>query len=378
MAGQTPKSRAALDQMYKFIAQHNGGFDPRQVFNIAPNYAQRIEEKVMQSNAFLKQINSTPVDSLTGQVLGFDVPDTITSRTTERQTDGSFRRPSDPTKLVDRSFACKEIEQDPMIPWKKIDQWAGVINDFYPRFRRSVDFAKARDMLLIMWYGQGAVANTDKNENPLLQDVQRGFVQYLISNAPSQVSGIILDAAEPSGYRVEEIRIGPGAGANGFENLDQAVNYLKSMKIDRLFRKMESQRVLVGEQLLIRDRAQMLGVAGNVATERVATQILARTASIGEVERANSDELPDHLIFVSPMDNLSHYWLPSSMRAKYDEVSHEKKGVVSYYYKECDNVVEAVEAAACFHPDAIRVPGPVVDAVQTWIPATETWKKVIS
>lgn len=379
MAGQTLKAREALDRMYEFIMQHNGGFDPRQVFNIDPEYAQKIETKLMQDNGFLSQINSMAVDQIKGDVLAFGVPDTITARTNTTQTDGTMRRPTDPSGLVKRSYECNEIEQDSILTWKKIDRWGHLV-DFYARFRASVRFAQQRDMLLMMWHGQGVAANTNSTTYPLLQDVMRGFPQYMIDNYPENVLGIVVDAAEPGGYSIDPVHIGPGAGANGFENIDIAVNYLRSMHIDRLFRKRSSMRVLIGEQLLIKDKQQIMGVPNTMPTERVAASILARTEAVGETIRADSDELPDHLIMVSELDNFSHYWLEDSIRTQYDEQSHGKKGVVNHYYKECDNVMEIAEACALIHPDAVRVPGGY-DAngqATSWVAATDVWKKVVA
>lgn len=367
---QTTKGRIAMDNMYEFIMQHNGGFDPTKVFNIEPEYAQKIETKLMQDNAFLSQINTMMVDQLMGDVLAFGVPDTITGRTNTLQGDGSLRRPTDPTALQQRSYHCREIEQDAILTWKKIDRWGHLV-DFYSRFKASVRFAQQRDMLLMMWNGQGHSATTNKADHPLLQDVMRSFPQYMIEEYPENVVGVNVDPAAPGGYTVDEIRIGPGAGDNGFENIDIAVNYLRSMHIHRLFRKRGSMRALIGDQLLIKDKQQMMGVPNTKLTERVAAQILAKTDAVGETTRAESDELPDHMIMVSELNNFSHYWLEDSVRAQYDEQSHGKKGVVNYYYKECDNVMETAEAAALFHPDSIHVPSGYDENGQAtgWMPA---------
>lgn len=369
----TTTAREALDAMYEFMAAELGQ-DPRNMVNIDPEKAQTIETKLMQDNAFLSQINNQPVDAVAGEVLAFGVPNTITKRTNTAQGDGSLRRPADPTSLVARQYYCRELEQDALMTWKKIDRWAHVA-DFYAKFRESVRFARQRDMLMIMWNGQKATLNTDPLTYPLLQDMGRGFIQYMIDEYPDNVLGIKPSNSEPLGYSIEPIRIGPGAGDNGFENIDLAVNFLKETSIHRLFRRRKSQRVLIGDDLLIKDRAQLMGVPNTKPTERVATQLMLKNTQVGQVERAESDELPPHLIFVSELSNFSHYWLESSIRTKYDE-NHDKKGVVNYYYKECDNVMEVAEAAALFHPDAIEVPtGYDSDGNATgWAAHNEVWK----
>lgn len=371
----TPNSRIALDKMYAEISKAIGGRNPREVFNIDPKTAQTIEDKVMQSNDFLSKINSMPVDDLAGEILAFGVPRTITRRTNTTQGDGGLRRPTDPTSLVAREYRCREIEQDTLIPWKKVDQWAHLPN-FYNRWRGQVRFAQARDLLMIMWNGQKYSEDSDPVEYPELQDMQRGFFQFMIDENPDNVVGITADAAAPGGYTVDEIRIGPGAGDNGFESIDQAMFYLKDTVIHRLYRKRKTLRALVGDEILVKEKARLFGIPDSTPTEKVAREVLLKTMQVGEVERDSSDEFPMRGIFLTELDNLSHYWQRDSIRSQYDEQSHARKGVVNWYYKNCDNVLEVAEAAGCFHPDSIHLPtGYDASGKATgWAAATTGWK----
>lgn len=374
MSRQTVAARNAMDRLYEFIMQFNGGIDPTKIHNIDPQYAQQIEDKTMQGNEFLESITTLGVRDIAGQIIAFDVPRTITKRTNTKQDDGSLRRPTDPTSMVDRHYFCREMEQDVLIAWSYIDAWAH-LPDFYTRIRKLIKFAKQRDLLMMMWNGQFAAANSDPETYGKLQDMMRGFLQYLIEVAPEKVHGITVDASAPGGYTIDPIRIGPGAGDNGFESMDEAAFYMKDIMIDRLFRNRKTIRIMAGDELVVTDKGQLMGIGNSKPTEAVAAKILLRTKQIGEFERKEADEFPMRgLMAVDPV-NMQHLWQLDSVRAKYDEDSHEKKGVLSYYYKNCDNVIANPEACAAFHPDAIELPtGYDANGKATgWARSTELW-----
>lgn len=375
MSGMSPLAQSAMTHAFDIIRAQNHGQDPCRVYNVEPTIAQSIESRIQQKNDFLKRINVTAVRDLTGEVLHFDGKKPITKRTSTQQPDGSFRRHSNPATLVARDYLCKDIEQDTLIKWSLIDSWAH-LPKFYEKLRSYIMEIQARDNLRVMWHGQYAAADTDPDANEMLQDVQRGFIQYMIEKMPENVLGISPDALQPLGYSVDAIRVGKGAGDNGFESMDALALYLKDGLIDKNYRKNNGLRIITGDKLAFTEKNKLINAGEEAPTEGLASKILLQNQQFGEVQRMDSDEFPDHGCVVVDPKNLSHYWQRNSVRSEMNVTSHAKKGVVSHYYKNCDNVVEIVEACAMVHPDSIEVPtGYDASGNATgWASAADTWK----
>ena len=359
----TPEIRKIVDKLLAFTAKQNGVNDPTKTFNVVPRVEQAIETKVMQSNAFLSQINNIGVKEIKGDILGFGVPSTITKRTTTPNAHGSLRRPTDPTGLVQRSYECFEVEQDSTITWNKIDQWAHLPN-FYALYRQMVMFAQARDRLLTMWWGQDNAANTDPAAFPLLQDVNKGFIQFMIDENPDNVLGLNSDGT------VKPIKIDAEDPAADFRTLNQLAYYLRYEVLHRLFQNRTSLRIIIGDELTVTENVELLGNAEQQKpTERRAVEDLLQKQTFGETLRVKSDEFPRRGIVLSELGNLSRYWQVGSMRRKLMEDDHEKKGLVDYNYEREDYVVEAAEGCAVVHPDAIHLK----DDEGNWVPADQVW-----
>lgn len=362
----TNDARAVADRLMAFTAQQNGISDPSKMFNIAPRIEQTIEQKVMQGNDFLKLVNNIGVKEIKGNILAMDVPGTITkrTRTPDPARNNSLRRPTDPTGLVERFYEVYEVEQDTVISWDKIDMWAN-LPGFYQRFRNMVMFAQARDRLLTMWYGQTEAADTDPAAFPLLQDVNKGFFQFMIEENPAQVLG--WDAATQA---VQTIKIDPEDPSADFKTINQLVYVMRYEIMHRLFQNRSDLRVLIGDELTVAENVALLGNAEqDKPSERLAVEKYLPKSVYGETPRIKSDEFPRRGIFLSAPSNLSRYFQIGSTRRKIKEDDHEHKGIVDYNYTREDYVLEAAEGAVCVHPDAILMK----DDSGNWVPASEVW-----
>lgn len=358
----TPESRNVINRLLQHTSQQNGGVNPTRVFNVSPRIAQTIEQKIMQSNDFLKNINNVGVKEVKGSILGFGVPATITKRTKTADSMGSKRRPTDPTALEDRDYECFETEQDTIITWDKIDFWAHLPN-FYELYRNHVMFAQARDRLLVAWHGQANANDTDPDTHTQLEDVNKGFFQFMIEENPANVLGW-------TGTAVAPIKIDADAADADFKSLDELTFYLRNDVLHRLYRKRNDLRIIMGDELVTHENGALLGSDEQVKpTERSALKLYLQSQEFGGTMRAESDEFPDRGIFLTEFGNLSRYFQKDTQRRKISEDDHEKKGIVEYNFVREDYVVEAAEGAACVHPDAIQFK----DAAGDWAAASDTW-----
>lgn len=359
----TTKARNVADKLFAFTAEQNNISDPSKIFNVTPRVEQTIETKVMQSNAFLSQINNVPVREIKGDILAFNVPSTITKRTRTADSYGSLRRPTDPTALTDRSYELFEVEQDTVISWDKIDMWAH-LPDFYQRYRNMVMFAQARDRLLTMWYGQSEAAQTNSTTYPLLQDVNTGFFQYMIDTNPDAVLGW-----NKTTEAVVPIKIDATHASADFKSINQLAYAMRYDVMDRLYQNRNDTRILMGDELTISENLQLLGSESQeLPSERNALERILANTVYGETQRVRVDEFPRRGVFMTAPSNMSRYYQSGSMRRKLSEVDHVHKGIVDYNYVREDYVLEAAEGAVCVHPDAIQF----WDGTE-WSSASETW-----
>ena len=359
MANVTPIARNAVDKMMVELSKGKQQLIPGKVTNIEHRTAQTIEDKVQQSNAFLSQVNNIAVTEIKGDILALDTPAYITKRTTTAGADGSKRRASDPTALLQRNYECKEIEQDSVITWDKIDAWAH-LPDFYNRFRAAVLFAQGRDRLQVMWNGQTSAPDTS---DPELRDVNEGFFAYMMRVLPENVLGLNPDKS------VNKIKVDASDPDADFKTLDEIVYHLRHELLHKLFRHRTDLRVLVGDDLLVHANASLLGASSiGQATERVATNLLLNSQAFGATDLVKSDQFPSRGLFLSSPKNLSRYWQSSSYRRKVSDDDHRYKGVVDYLFvRECF-VAEAAEGCACVHPDSLqlKINGEWTDASDVW------------
>ena len=109
-----------------------------------------------------------------------------------------------------------QTNSDVYLRYKTMDAWAK-FKDFAERYVRYVQERIANDRELIGWNGTHAAADTDINAFPLLQDVNKGWMQYVRDKMHAR---ILAEVVKDSGA----IRIGTGGD---FTSIDHVVSDLK-------------------------------------------------------------------------------------------------------------------------------------------------------
>ncbi|WP_155891386.1 P2 family phage major capsid protein [Oleidesulfovibrio alaskensis] len=204
-------TRQLFNAMLARFASTYGVQDVQHSFSVTPSIAQKLQDKIVEQSTFLSKINMLPVDELKGQnILGF-AASPVTSRTDTSQP-GKERQPRNVMGLEARGYELHQTNADVSMPYRLIDVWAK-FPDFAERYARYVQQRMANDMEIIGWYGTSAAADTDMQTNPLLQDVNKGWLQYMRDNLPANILS--------QGNTANELRIGAGGD---WANLDIAVN----------------------------------------------------------------------------------------------------------------------------------------------------------
>ena len=154
-------------------------------FNVAPNVEQKLEDRLRNSSEFLQAINVIPVSEQEGAVLGVGVSRSMAGRT---DTSGGARR--NPTAIGGATekhrYLCRKTDFDWSQRYAVIDAWAHR-PEFQTLLRDDILAQQAEDRITIGFNGTSAAATTDRDANPLLEDVNEGWLHKIRTDAPAQV-----------------------------------------------------------------------------------------------------------------------------------------------------------------------------------------------
>ena len=295
-----PITRKAVNAYSSQIAALNGVDRISEKFNVAPSVAQTLETKIQESADVLKRINIVPVREQQGQKLGLGVGGPAASRTNTKIKDRATR---DLSALDSTQYHCFQTNFDTHLEYQKIDMWAK-FKDFQTRLRDALIVRQALDRIMIGFNGKSAAVETDIAANPMLQDVNKGWLQQLRETAPERVmaEGVVGSGA---------LKVGDAAGAD-YKNLDALVMDAITL-LDPWFHDDTSLVARVGRDLLHDKYFPMVNVK-QAPTEDLAAQIIMSQKAIGNVPAAAAPFFPGGSILITSWDNLSIYWQEDTRR----------------------------------------------------------------
>lgn len=290
-----------------------------------PSVAQSIYNKIIEDgNAFLSTVNVLPVTEMKGEKVGMSLSARVASRT-DTSGDGE-RVPKHLDKMDGKGYELFATEFDVALKYAKIDSWAK-FPDFAARYMQLVREAIGNDMLQVGWTGTSVAADTDLAANPLLEDVNKGWLQMIREfNAGSQY-----------------LNGGVKLGNNEFKNLDVLAKAAREM-LPVYFRERDDLVLLVGSDVLSYQEDSYFELNGNTPTEKAALS--------GRITRAYASLptivppfFPQSSLLITPLDNLSIYYQDSSVRRTQKD-KPEKNEVQDFNSANQGYVVEEEEMTA--------------------------------
>lgn len=332
------ETRIAYNAYLAQLAKINDVGDVTEKFTVDPSVQQTLETKIQESSAFLQKINIVGVPEKAGEKLGLGIGSTIASRTNTATTD---RAPADPTSLDKDGYDCAQTNFDTYLTYGKLDLWAK-FPDFQTRVRDAILTRQALDRIMIGFNGVSRAATTDRAENPLLQDVNIGWLQKYRANAAARV----LDHGGNAG----EVRVGSAAG-NDYVNLDALVMDCVASLIEPWFRQDPGLVAIIGRGLL-HDKYFPQVNSALAPTEQVAMDYIISQKRVGGLAAGAVPFIPDDAILITTLDNLSLYWQEGTRRrtivdnAKRDRIENYESSnedyVVEDYGRGCliENIVQ--------------------------------------
>lgn len=267
-------------------------------FSVEPTVQQTLETKIQESSAFLRSINMIGVTEMKGEKLGLGISGPIASRT---NTDAAERATRSVESIDNNGYECKKTDYDTHIKYSVLDAWAK-FPDFQTRLRDLIVNRQSLDRIMIGFNGTSAAPNTNLANNPLLQDVNIGWLKHIEVDAPTHV----MDRGAVAG----KITVGP---TGDYRNLDALVFDLAQNLLDPWFRSDGGLVAIVGRSLM-NDKLFPLVNDVDDPTEIMAADIVRSQRRLGGLPGVTVPYFPEDRVLVTRLDNLSLYWQESARR----------------------------------------------------------------
>ena len=326
------QTRQVFSQYETRLGQLNDTDNVAKTFSVTPSVQQKLETKMQESSEFLSKVNIIGVTEQEGEKLGLGVSGPIASRT---NTNAKDRETRDLSTLDGTKYRCEQTNFDTHLKYAKLDAWAKFA-DFQSRVANAILTRQALDRIVIGFNGVKAMADTDLAANPLLQDVNKGWLQHLRELAPERVLGLV--AAGLPG----KVIIGDTDGAD-YANLDAAVTDAVNL-LDPWYQEDTGLVAIVGRKLL-NDKYFPLVNTKQAPTETLAADIIISQKRIGGLPAARVPFFPDNAILITRFDNLSIYFQEGARRRRVEDVPKRDR-VENYESSNDAYVIEDLGLAA--------------------------------
>lgn len=321
-------TRILFDSFTSRIAGLNNVASAAVKFAVEPSVQQTLESRMQESSAFLASINMPGVDDLKGEKIGVGVSSTIASRT-DTSGDGE-RRPADVTGLDSNGYECVQTNYDTAIPYSRLDAWARQKN-FQTLLRDAILRRQALDRIMVGFNGTSVAKTTNRETSPLLQDVNKGWLQQYREHSAKRV----MTHGKADGV----VQIG-GAdkGKRDYANLDALVMDTVSTLIDPWHQQDPELVVVLGRNLVF-DKYFPIIDKDNAPTEQLAADLVLGTQRIGGLQPVVVPFMPADALMVTSLSNLSLYWQIGARR-RFIKEQPEKNRVANFESSNDAYVVE--------------------------------------
>lgn len=325
-------TRVKFNAYMSQIATLNSVDDVTKKFTVSPSVQQTLESKMQESSAFLSKINMMPVTEQESEKLGLGIAGTIAGTT---DTTSQDRAPVNPLDLTGNKYRCEQTNFDTALRYSVIDAWAK-FPDFQTRLRDQILKRQALDRIMIGFNGTSRAATSNRATNPLLQDVNKGWLQQIRANSPENW---LKEIAAASG----KIQIGSAVtAANGYKNLDALVFDMVGDLIEPWYQDDTELVVLCGRALL-QDKYFPIVNATQAPTEQIAADMIIGQKRLGNLPAVRVPFFPANALMITRLDNLSLYWQEGSRRRTI--VENAKRDQIENY--ESSNDAYVIEDYGC-------------------------------
>jgi P2 family phage major capsid protein len=307
------------------IASLSGVSNAAESFAVEPSVQQKLESKMQESSDFLSRVNIIGVDEIKGEKIALGISGPIAGRT---DTSANDRAPRDLSTLDGNSYECFSTEFDTHLPWSKLDAWAK-FPDFQVRLRNAILRQQALDRIMIGFNGISAAAASDRVTNPLLQDVNIGWLELYRQFAPERVLSEVVAASG-------QVTVGD---TGDYKNLDALVFDVVNELIEPWYRESTDLVAVMGRKLLADKYFPLISTHAETPTESRALDLIVSQKRVGGQQAVRVPFVPDGAMLITSLENLSLYFQNGSRR-RYMKDKPERKRVENYESSNDAYVVE--------------------------------------
>lgn len=288
------------------IAELNGVpvTDVSSKFTASPSTQQTLENKVQESSQFLQQINMYGVDEQEGEKIGMGVSGPIASTQKTEGAGSGDRTTRDVAALDDKKYRCEQTNYDTHIRYATLDAWAK-FPDFQTRLSGQIIQRIALDRMMIGFNGASRAPTSNLANNPLLQDVNIGWLQKIRTEAAERH---LKETTPGSG------KISIGAAGDEYQTLDALVYDLVNSMIDPWYQEDTKLVVVCGRKLLADKYFPLVNDKGQRPTDTVAADMLISQKRLGGQPAVRVPFFPANAVLVTRLDNLSVYYQRGAQR----------------------------------------------------------------
>lgn len=292
---------AYLDRLAVINGEDRDTIRGGKAFTVEPTIQQKLNDKQQENSAFLQRVNISPVEEMKGSKLGLGVSGPLASRT--NTAGGTKRTTTDPSGLDELGYECKQTNSDTHIRYSKLDMWAK-FPDFQTRISNQILTRQALDRIMIGFNGTSAAATTNKAANPLLQDVNIGWLEQI--RTFDSGSRWLKDGA----HGVDVIKVGADPDETDYRNLDALVVDVIHNLLPSWARQDPGLVVILGDDLM-HDKFFPLVNSNLDPTEQLAADMIISAKRVGGKAAASVPFFPANAILVTRLvqgeSNLSIY-----------------------------------------------------------------------
>ncbi|MWC59552.1 phage major capsid protein, P2 family [Escherichia coli] len=278
------------------VAELNGidAGDVSKKFTVEPSVTQTLMNTMQESSDFLTRINIVPVSEMKGEKIGIGVTGPIASTTDT--AGGTERQPKDFSKLASNKYECDQVNFDFYIRYKTLDLWARY-QDFQLRIRNAIIKRQSLDFIMAGFNGVKRAETSDRNSNPMLQDVAVGWLQKYRNEAPARVMSKVTD--EEGHTTSEVIRVGKGGD---YASLDALVMDATNNLIEPWYQEDPDLVVIVGRQLLA-DKYFPIVNKEQDNSEMLAADVIISQKRIGNLPAVRVPYFPADAMLITKLEN---------------------------------------------------------------------------
>jgi len=329
-------TRALYNAYLSQVAKLNGVDDATTKFTVSPAVQQTLETRMQESSQFLTSINVNLVTDQEGEKVGLGIGGTIAGRT---DTNAKDRETRDVGSLDSNKYRAEKTDSDTHVRYATLDAWARFA-DFQTRLRDAILKRQALDRITIGFNGTSVAATTDRAANPLLQDVNIGWLEQYRRQAAQRVMSH--GAAVGS-----KIKVG---AAGDYENLDALVFDMVNNLLDPWHQE-DTELVAICGRGMLHDKYFPLLNKAQDPTEQIAADLIVSQKRIGGLAAVRVPYFPANAVMVTRLDNLSIYVQEGSRRRsvidnpKRDRIENFESSNEAYVVEDfgCGAVAENIE-----------------------------------